>query len=408
MIPSEICGEAETDQILVPVATGYKAYPLTQIFGWGNRTLRAWAGMGLAPLHFITQRGPLQDGETAIDMRFDPRTIQIVIAETVWNRTTFWDRKWDWFDLLRPNRSFDGTVRPLIYRKWLPHGKMERGTDLETEPLSDMVVSHLGRFVERGLSPGQAFHIVTGANAGAFTVVSVPNDYTVQLDPAMGAAAAAENIHWRYARGRGVRDLYCLLAQGPAFDQSGGPMPTFPTGYREALRFIAHDPFWYGAEQSQTWAIPAVFGDLVFDGVGAWTGATFGTGRWLFSPTYIGETMQVIYWGTAVAKPTITIAGPAENPVIENTTMGTRITMDYTIAIGETVTIDTLALTVKNQIGTNLLPFTTGDLATFQLSPAPQAPNRNNEVFVSFSSGLAGASAADLTWKNRHVGLAGG
>lgn len=404
--PSVTCGEAETDQILVPVATGYKVYPLTQIFGWGNRTLRAWEGMGLAPLHFITQRGPLQDGESPIDMRFDPRIVQIVIAENIQDRTTFWDRKWEWFDLLRPNRSFNGTVKPLIYRKWLPHGKMQRGTDLATTAGSDEVISQIGRFVERGLSAGQAFYVETGADAGTYTVLGTPNDYTVQLSANMAATAA--NVHWRYARGRGVRDLNCLLAQGPAFNQGPGPMPGYLTGYREALRFIAHDPFWYGTEQSQDWAIPDDFGDLVFDGAGGWLGTSSGVGRWLFLTGFVGETVQVIYWGTAAAKPIIEITGPAENPIVENTTIGTRIEMEYTVAVGETVIIDTLALTVANGAGTNLLPFTTGDIATFQLSPAPQAPDRNNEVFVSFSGGTAGASSARMTWKNRHVGLAGG
>lgn len=403
--PSMICGEAETDQILVPVATGYEAYPLMQIFGWGKRILRSWEGMGLAPLHFITQRGPLQDGESVLDMRWDPRTVQIVIAETIQDRTTFWDHKWEWFDKLRPNRSFNGTVRPLIYRKWLPHGKMERGTDLQTTNGSSEVISHIARFVERGLEAGQEFYIESGADTGTYTVTSVPNDYTVLLSANM--TATATNVHWRYARGRGIRDLNCLLAEGPAFNQGPGPAPTYPTGYREALRFVAHDPFWYGAEQTETWAVSTALGDLVFDGAGAWCGATPGTGRWLFAPQFVGETVQVIYWGTAPAKPIITITGPAENPVVENTTIGARIEMSYTVAAGETVTIDTLALTVQNQLGTNLLPYTGGDLAIFQLSPAPQAPNRNNEIYVSFSSATV-ASEAIMTWQNRHVGLAGG
>lgn len=404
--PSMTSGEAETDQILVPVATGYQVYPLTQIFGWGKRTLRAWEGMGLAPLHFITQRGPLQDGESVLDMRFDARTIQIVVAETIQDRTTFWDRKWEWLDLLRPNRSFNGTVKPLIYRKWLPHGKIQKGTDLVTTNGSSEVTSHIGRFVERGLEADQEFIIETGVDANTYVITGVPNDYTVQLDSNM--TADATNVHWRYTRGRGVRDLYCLLAEGPAFNQGPGPMPTFQTGYREALRFIAHDPFWYGTEQSQSWAVAEDLGDLVFDGFGAWCGPTPGTGRWLFAPTFVGQTVQIVYWGTAPAKPIITITGPAENPVVENTTLNARIEMSYTVALGETVTIDTLALTVTNQAGTNLMPFTGGDIATFQLSPAPQAPNRNNEVFVSFSSGVVGASEAQLTWQNRHVGLAGG
>jgi len=69
------------------------------------------------------------------------------------------------------------------------------------------------------------------------------------------------------------------------------------------------------------------------------------------------------------------------------------------------VTINTLALTVVNQAGTNLQPYTTGSLATFSLEPHPQAPERINLVFVSFSDGVIGASTAQLTWKNRHVGI---
>lgn len=403
--PSATCGEAETDQILVPVATGYKVYPLTQIFGWGKRTLRSWEGFGLAPLHFITQRGPLQDGASPIDMRWDARTIQILIAETIWDRTTFWDRKWDWFDLLRPNRSFDGVVKPLIYRKWLPHGKIQRGTDLVTVNGSPIVTSYSGRFVERGLEAGQEFHITTGADAAAspYTVVSVPNDYTVTLSANMTATATL--VHWRYRRGRGVRDLNCLLSQGPAFDQGPGPMPTYPTGYREALRFIAHDPFWYGTEQTETWEVPALIGDLVFDGLGAWLGIAVGIGRWLFRTSTVDETISVVYWGTAGAKPIIEIDGPATNPAIANTTTGTTISLTYTIGLGETVTIDTLALTVENDLGVNLLPFTTGDLATFSLEPSPQAPNRINSVHVGFTGGTGGISAARLLWRSRFVGI---
>lgn len=34
-------------------------------------------GFGLAPMHHITARGPMQDGDTYVDMRFDPRVIQL-------------------------------------------------------------------------------------------------------------------------------------------------------------------------------------------------------------------------------------------------------------------------------------------------------------------------------------------
>jgi len=261
------------------------------------------------------------------------------------------------------------------------------------------VTSYTGRFVERGLEAGQTLHVAGTAH----TVSSVPNDYTVVVTTPTGAGT---NVHWQYSRGRGVRDLHCLLQQGPNFDQGPGPMPTYPTGYREALRFIAHDPFWYGVEQTETWEIPVDLGDLVFDGLGAWCGGVRGIGRWLFALTSVSESIDIVYWGTAPAKPIVTLTGPMINPAIFNQTIGDLIQMNYIIAAGEIVTINTSALTAQNNFGVNLLPFTTGDLATFGLSPCPQAADRVNQVQVSFVGGQPLVSQAELSWKNRHVGLA--
>jgi hypothetical protein len=399
------CGDssAEWDQILVPGAgSAYESHSLLNLFGLGGGILRDYRGFGYAPSHFITQRGPFQDGESILGMRYDTRTLQIVIEEEVAGRISYWDRRYEIMDLLRANRSFGVTVRPLIYRKWLPGGKLERNVDLATTAGSSTVTSHDGRFVHWGVVAGQPFLITSGLDTGAYTVSQVINDYTVVLDQNM--VATATGVHYEYLRGQGRRDLYCLLEEGPAFDEGVEAQPV-PAGYREALRFVAHDPMWYGAEQTETWDIAGPLGDLVFDGLGAWLGTSWGSGRWLFAPTNVGQTTALVYWGTAIAKPVVTVVGPAENPAVENTTLGVSVEMDYTLALGETVTIDMLALTVINNFGDNLLPYTTGDLATFGLSPAPQAPDRQNEVFVTFSSGLAGTSAAYLAWRNRYVGI---
>lgn len=394
------CGGAELDQVLVPgVGSEYETHPLLNLFGIGQGLLRTYQGFGHAPLHFITQRGPYQDGQSVLDMRYNTRTVQILIEEMLAGRTDFWDRRWTLLDLLRPNKSFGATVRPLVYRKWLPAGRVERGTDMSVVNLSDTVTSHDGRFVGYGVDAGVEI-VIAGV---PYTVASVPNDYTLILT-ANYAGGTANNVAWSYRRGWGKRDLYCLLEQGPAFDEGRGAAH-HPAGYSEALRFVAHDPFWYGMEQTETWEVAGALGDLVFDGAGGWLGTSHGVGRWLFHTTFVGETVNTVYWGTAPARPIITIDGPATNPIVENTTTGARIEMDYAVAAGETVTIDTLALTVKNNAGTNLSPYTTGDLATFSLEPHPQAPDRVNQVFVSFSGGVVGVSAAQLAWRTRQIGI---
>lgn len=396
----------EFDQILVPVdptlypahgdiPAGYRPYTLLHLT---RKLLHGTSGFGLAPLHFITSRSPFQDGETALDMRLDTRTIQIVVGEPVDTDTEYWDKRGELLDLLRPNRSFDGTVRPLIYRKWLPGGKAEFGNDLVTTNGSTTVTSATARFLERGLDAGQHIRI----DMATYTVSAVPNDYTVTLaTPYGGATATGVRFHWR--RGWGKRDLYCLLEAGPNFDEGPESRPYHPRGYYEVLRFVAHDPAWYGLEQSEDWVLPAGgLGALVFDGTGAWFGAA---GEWLFDTSYVSETVDVVYWGTVGARPVIAIDGPAAMPVIANNTTGTEIQLGYTVVEGEAVTIDTLALTVENGDGTNLMPYLAGDIETFTLEPPPQAPSRVNEINVSFANGKAGVSAVTMTWQNQYIGI---
>ena len=91
MLPT--CPGTEKDQILVPISGGYKAYSLLVLLGIDRRMLRSTANFGNAPMHFITQRGPFQDGETAIDMRWDTRVMQLMVSEALHNRWDFWERQ---------------------------------------------------------------------------------------------------------------------------------------------------------------------------------------------------------------------------------------------------------------------------------------------------------------------------
>jgi len=397
-------GLSEGDQLRVPTSTGYVNYPLVNLLNFSGGPLRSVANFGMPPIRFITQRGPFQDGETPLDMRLDPRVLQIAIADYLCNRTDFWTRRNELIDMLRPNRAFSAassTFNPLVYRKLLPGGKPERGSDLVADG-TPTVTSDYGRFVHYGgLQVGDRFEVQQpGAAAATHTIIGVVNDYTLILS---GVVNANQTL-WRYWRNRAIRDLDVLLEQGPTFDERVGTYQ-YPAGYREALRFVAHDPVWRGDTQSETWAIDEALGDLVFDLSGAWFGVTPGTGRWLFAPNYVGETINIIYWGTWPAKPTIIINGPATNPTIENSTLGVRIELDYTIVLNETVTINTRLLTCANNSTANLLPYLTSDLATFELSPEPQAPGRKNAVTVNFADGVAGVSGASLTWNNGYIAI---
>ena len=401
----------EFDQILVPVdptlfpvhgdvPAGYHAYALMEL---SRRILRSVANFGLSPLHFITQRGPFQDGVTPLDMRLDTRTIQIVIGAPIHCREELWDQRWDVLDFLRPNRSFgvDGTVRPLMYRKWLPGGKMERGHDMVVTNGDDIVTAHDGRFIEYGLQAGEQIFV----NGHPHFIAAVPNDYTVQLAANYGGLTDTD-VAWAYQRGWGKRDLYCLLEDGPRGDIGPGPQPFYPQGFLEVLRFVAHDPVWYGLEQEETWELEVDLDELRFDlaSDGAYMVAG-STGEWFFARSSFQQTTDVVYWGTVGAKPVFTITGPFTFVSISNDTIDTELELDYTAALGETVTIDVLNLTAVNDAGDNLLQYLTGDLATWEISPSPQAPDRVNEITAQLVGGGVGVSGISMIWRNRYIGL---
>jgi hypothetical protein len=398
-----VYGLAESDLLRIPTAAGYVDYPLANLIDVGGGPLRSTSNFGLPPVRFITQRGPFQDGETALDMRLDPRVIQIEVVNYLGNRSEFWTTRNELLDLIRPNRAFSasGDYNPLIYRKRLPGGKVERGSDGESDG-AGVFTSDYGRFVHYGGLQVNDRITIAGTE---YIVREVVNDYTLLVSTGAGAfPPLGTEQAWRYVRNNAIRDIDVLLEQGPNFNEQIGAY-RHPEGYREALRFVAHNPTWYGVQQAQSWALDAALGDLVFDLAGAWFGTVSGVGRWLFAPSFVGETVSVVYWGTWPAKPTIIINGPATNPSINNTTIGVQLNLAYTVAAAETVTIDTLNLTVTNNAGANLLPYLSGDLATFEISPPPQAPNRENQVTVNFADAVAGQSNATLYWKNRYIGI---
>ena len=67
-------------------------------------------GFGLSPLHEITERGPLQDGETMRDLRLDPRVLRVLLGLP----GSSWDdmvaRRETLLALFRPRRAASHTL----------------------------------------------------------------------------------------------------------------------------------------------------------------------------------------------------------------------------------------------------------------------------------------------------------
>jgi hypothetical protein len=390
----------------------YRDYSILELLGAGYSQLQSAQGFGMPPIRIIEQRGPLQHGATLVDFRYQQRVLQVVVSKRLLSKIDLVDHRFDLVDLVRPSREFPaggGTPSPLIYRKWVPGGKRVQGTDLVLTAGDDEVKSVTGRFVHYGLRVGSQFTISgSTGDDGDYTVAAVYHDGRIELDQNMSNTETG--VHWEYTSEPSVRDLYCTLELGPAFDR---PDNREMRGYIEALRFVGHDPFWYGAEQEQAWAVSSdEFDNLVFDygdaGVGAEDagaafGATPGTGRWLFADNYVSDEISIPYWGHEGAVPIIEVTGPAEGLVARNGELGAQISFDYNIGAGQVVTIDTLNLTVEDNAGEDLFLYLTGDVSGFIISP-DAANNRVNTIAVEFSSADAN-SAVNLVWRNRYTSV---
>ena len=314
--------------------------------------------------------------------------------------------RWDLLDYLRPSRTFYTGVtvpQPMKLRYFMPGGDMRYGDDLAITAGSAIVTSTKGRFVHFGLRVGERFSITgSAADNGNYTVVAVPNDYTIQLDSAM--VNDETDVEWNYRIGQSIRELHMLMQEGP---QDNRPNQVYPAGIDDIISFAAHDPFWYGEEQTETWDLGSEFDALVFDDpdYDAWFGPEPGQGTWLFADNYLSRQVNMVYWGHEPVNPVIEITGPANIPIIENSTANVTLTFNYDIVAGEVVTIDTLNLTVTNNFGESLYTYLTGDVATFKLAPDPEAPSRLNTVTITFG-GASIASQAILKWQNKYINLA--
>jgi len=78
--------------------------------------------LGMAPIRYVTQRGPYQHGSTMLDYFLDPRIVQVRHRRIAKNRNGQWDNRADLINHLRPNRQAIGTLEHGQLRKIMPDG----------------------------------------------------------------------------------------------------------------------------------------------------------------------------------------------------------------------------------------------------------------------------------------------
>lgn len=106
---------SEFTQLITPDGTTFN-------FDAQDKFLISETGYGMPPINYITQKGPYQHGETVIDYRLQPRTIQLVHRHNACSRTDFYNNRATLLNMLRPNRQTSGTLTPSTLRKILPDG----------------------------------------------------------------------------------------------------------------------------------------------------------------------------------------------------------------------------------------------------------------------------------------------
>lgn len=167
------------------------------------------------------------------------------------------------------------------------------------------------------------------------------------------------------------------------------------------IRLVAHDPMWYAYRQSTAFLNPVQQAQLTFP-------ITFGIGgNVLFGASLAIASVTVTVHGDWDAAPTIEIPGPISRPILTNATTNETIQLNYNVAVGETVYIDTTpgAKDIYNNYGARLQVYLAdGDFATFHLEPnSLVAPGGLN--YLTLWGASSGAIHVLVRWYDRYTGI---
>lgn len=201
-------------------------------------------------------------------------------------------------------------------------------------------------------------------------------------------------LRWAYVENEVyiTRDLDVRLARGLGFT----PLNSWREwSVLESMEFVADNPIIYDPISTSS-AITTFTSALRFP-------ITF--------PFFLGcewGSATITYEGTWETYPTITITGPAAGVYIENESTSKLIRLDYSISLGETVTIvlSYNTKTVTNNLGQNLMEYITEDsnLGEFTLQPDPIVTGGDNDILVIVMGNTA-ATSVTLTYYDRFYGI---
>lgn len=100
---------------------------MTYVYSFDDRDtffLYDFTGWGMPSIDYITQQGTYQHGQTVLDYRLQPRTIQLTHRKLGNCRQNYWDNRYMLVDRLRPNFQLANTFEPGRLRKILPDGSI--------------------------------------------------------------------------------------------------------------------------------------------------------------------------------------------------------------------------------------------------------------------------------------------
>ena len=227
------------------------------------------------------------------------------------------------------------------------------------------------------------------------------------LNPARQAATAT---NFQLGRLRVVlpngdmRDIDAVIQDGPLFTARDSKTWNEWT-FIETLRFRCPDPTWYDPiVEDVTWGIELYEGLIFYNAVDYPNHLTF-PDNMLFGADSVYAATDVTYVGTWFGYPTIVITGPMAAPNIQNATLSQKIALDYSVAAGEVVTINTTygRKSITNNFGDNLMGTLTDDSSLkFFLAHDPYAPGGVNQLTCS-GSGATVATQVTLSCYTRYV-----